>query len=287
MTTVQKATIEIFDKIFPLIEYFAIDGMERESWFLLLSKKRSARHDHFGYVLLDGDSVVGFLGAFFAERNIDGKLCSICNLFCWHVLEDYRRESLLLLRPILNLQNTTITALTSSLGATVIYKRFKFKELEAQVKIFPFMPSLSLRTDIEYLTDPDLIQSRLLIEEEKKIVTDHTFPSCCHLLLADRRTGEYCYLVYNRVRKKGLHFTQVCFISNKDLFVKIFARLQWYFLRRNRTLFTIVDKRLIGDSKPGPGYSYSLRYPRLYHSDTLQPEQIDNLYSELLFLERV
>ncbi len=287
MVTVQKATIALFDQIFPLIQYFAIAGMDRERWFLLLSKKWSPEHDHFGYVLLDEESVVGFIGAFFAERNIDGKQFIICNLFCWHVLEDYRKESLLLLRPILNLQNTTITALTSSLGATAIYKRFKFKELEAQVKIFPFVPSLSLRTGIEFLTVPDLIQARLLREEEQKIVLDHTFPSCCHLLLTDKKTGDYCYLLYSRVRKKGLYFTQVCFISNIDMFVRNFGRLQWFFLRKNRTLFTIVDNRLIRDCRLGLGYSYSLRYPRLYLSDTQKPEQIDNLHSELLLLERV
>jgi len=286
MVTVQKATIDLFDRIYPLIEYFDMEEMNRESWLQLLSKRWFPEHDHFGYVLMEDEQVVGFLGVFFYQRNIDGNQHDLCSFFCWHVLEEYRKESLLLLRPVLNRKDMTITSLTPSPGASVIWDRFKFKELECQVMIFPLLPLLSLRNDIELITDPDLIKSQLT-GEDKKIFADHAFPSCCHLLLSHREKKEYCYLLYNRVRKKGLHFTQVCFISNRALFARAFARLQWFFFKQHRTIFTIIDKRLIAGSNPGPGFSYTLRYPRRYFSDTLQPEQIDNLYAELLLLKRV
>lgn len=286
MVIVRKATLDLFDRIYPLIESFGIEGVSREDWFQLLSKHWFPDHDHFGYVLMEGEQVVGFLGASFSERNIGGNRFAVCNLFCWYVWEDYRKESLLLLRPILNLPNMTITTLTPSQVTSIIFERFKFEKLERQVMIFPLLPSLSLQTGIEFVTDPLLIESQLA-GDDKKIFVDHSFAPCCHLLLTHRGQKEYCYLIYNRVQKKGLHFTQVCFISNKDLFASSFARVKWFFLRQKRTVFTVVDKRLIKGCKVGLGFNYTLRYPRLYRSDTLQPEEIDNLYSELLFLECV
>ena len=112
MATVCKATIDQFDRIYPLLEFFHVEGMTRENWFRLLSKRWSPAHDHFGYVLMEGDQAVGFLGAFFSERKSSGRSLTFCNLFCWHVLEDYRKQSLLLLRPILNLQNMPSICLT-------------------------------------------------------------------------------------------------------------------------------------------------------------------------------
>jgi hypothetical protein len=48
-----------------------------------------------------------------------------------------------------------------------------------------------------------------------------------------------------------------------------------------------MDKRLLAGLSPGPGLDYTLRYPRLFRSVGLQPEQVDNLYTELLFLQTI
>ena len=288
MVTVQKATIDLFERIYPLIEFFDMEDMNRDDWFQLLSKRWFPEHDHFGYVLLDDERVVGFLGVFFYQRTINGTLHDLCSFFCWHVLEEYRRQSLLLLKPVLNRKNLTITSLTPSPGATLIWDRFKFRQLEDQVIIFPLLPSFSPHSALECITDPDRIQS-LLTGEDKKIFADHVFPVCRHLLIVDKehKDGASCYLLYNRVQKKGMHFSQVCYFSNYSLFARAFPRLQWIFFKQHRTIFTLIDKRLLGEGKPGPGFSYTLRYPRRYRSDDLQPEQVDNLYAELLLLQRV
>ncbi len=289
MATVHKATIDLFDQIYPLLEYFNIRGMNRDKWFQLLSTRRSSRHDHFGYVLMDEEKAVGFLGAMFYERIIGGREEPLCNLFCWYVLEEYRssKESLLLLLAVLKHRNTTITSLTSSAKALMIYERFQFTPLETKIRIFFLLPVVPLPSTVDFISDPRVIESRLN-PQEKKLFQVHRFPACHHLLLVSQSNGEdYCYLVYNCLRKKGLHFTQICYISDRELFERAFARLQWFFFRHNRTLLTVIDKRLAGTSGPGPGLDYTLRYPRLFRSVGLQPEQIDNLYTELLFLEAV
>jgi hypothetical protein len=289
MATVHKATIDLFDHIYPLLEYFNITGMNRDKWFQLLSTRRSARYDHFGYVLMEEEKAVGFLGAMFYERTIGGREESLCNLFCWYVLEEYRsgKGSLLLLLAAVRNRYTTITSLTSSAEALPIYERFQFTPLETKVRIFCVRPSVSRGSSIEFISDPGVLESRLN-SRDRKLFQDHRFPACHHLMLVSRDHDQpYCYLVYNRVRKKGLYFTQICFISNAELFNGAFSRLQWFFFRHNRTLLTVMDKRLLAGLSPGPGLDYTLRYPRLFRSVGLQPEQVDNLYTELLFLQTI
>ena len=169
----------------------------------------------------------------------------------------------------------------------MIYERFQFTLLESKVRILPLMPILSLRSNFEFITDSKRIRSQLNLQD-KKLFEDHDFPSCQHLVVVSRADNqEYCYIIYNSVRKKGLLFTHVYFVSNRELFDKAFTRIQWLFFKQNRTIFTVIDKRLIAGKSPSPGLDYTLRYPRLYRSTDLQPEQIDNLYTELLFLKRI
>jgi len=289
MATVHKATIDLFDRIYPLLEYFNIKGMNRDSWFELLSTRWSSKQDHFGYVLMEDKKVVGFLGTFFYERTFEGVEHALCNLFCWYVLEEYRsrKEGLLLLLAVVKLKDTTITSLTPSAEAQMIYERFQFTLLESKVRIFSLLPIFPFRSGIEFVSDPNTIRSRLN-PQDRQLFEDHSFPSCRHLLLVSRADHQrYCYLIYNDVRKKGLRFSQVYFISNREFFDRVFARIQWFFFRKNRTFFTVIDKRLIAGSSPGPGLDYSLRFPRLFRSVGLRPEQIDNLYTELLFLKRI
>ena len=286
MAQVRKATIDLFDRIYPLIETFAIQGLSRDDWYRLLSSSWFSGHDHFGYVLVDGEEVVGFLGVFFYRRYIEGVAHDLASFFCWNVRKQYRRESLLLLRPVLTRKDLTVTSLTPSREATLIWDRFQFGTLEDTLLIFPLLPAPSLFSRAKLIADPDRIQE-MLDDEQRKFFTDHRLPTCSHLLIQEPTGSRYCYIVYNRVRKKGLNFTQLCFVSNPALLAACFVRVMWFFFRNNRTVFTLVDSRLMAGVKTCPRYAYRLRYPRRFRSENLQPGQIDNLYSELPLLKMV
>lgn len=287
MATVKKATIDILDQIYPLLQHFGIRELNRDDWLNLLKNRWSSRFDHFGYVLLDKDKVVGFMGTFFHERKILGKNHDFCNLFCWIVPKEYRRESLLLLLAVLNLKDVTVTSLTASREAGMILEKFRFRQLETGVKIFPVFLSLGPAPGTALSSDPDTIRPKLN-GQDLVLFRDHNLPSCNHLIVVNRNNEtEYCYLVFNTIRKKNIRFTQVYYISNLDLFSKAFARIQRFFFTHNHTMFTVIDQRLLADSGPGPGINYSLRYPRLYRSPDLEPGHIDNLYTELLFLKKL
>ncbi|MEA3468021.1 MAG: hypothetical protein U9R57_07345 [Thermodesulfobacteriota bacterium] len=287
MPTVKKATLEMLGQIYPLLQHFGIRELNQNDWQRLLEKRWSNRFDHFGYVLLEEEQVVGFLGTFFYERKILGKTHDFCNLFCWIVPEEHRKSSLFLLLAVLNIKDLTVTSLTASREASLILKQFKFKTLETDVKIFPVFLSLSPGRGTVLYSAPETIRSRLN-KQDLALYTDHNLASCEHLLAVNKdNESQYCYLIYNTVRKKNLRFTQIYFISNSTIFKKAFSPIQHFFLKHNRTLFTVIDKRLTGSPSPGPGFNYTLRYPRLYRSKDIQASQIDNLYTELVFLKKI
>ncbi len=286
MAEVKRATIELFDSIYPLLQHFEVPNMDRERWYRLLNASWSSPYDHFGYVLMEGKQAVGFLGGFFHHREINGVEHTLCNLFCWYVLEEYRQQSLLLMFAFLKEPGLTITSLTPSEEASLILKQFNFQILDTDVIILPFLPLAGSLSGFEISSDPDKICS--LLEKRDSAVFLHHKTWCNHVAIWNKTDEtDYCYVVFGRVIKKGIPFTQIYYISSPDLFRKNRGRIQSVFFKLNRTVFTVIDRRLLPGHLPPTGFSYTLRYPRLYRSDTLMPEQIDNLYTELLFLQKI
>jgi hypothetical protein len=286
MAQVRKATIDLFDRIYPLLATFGVRGMGRDEWYNLLSSRWFAGHDHFGYVLIENGEVVGFLGVFYHRCTVDGIEREIGSFFCWYVVEEHRRLSLLLLRPLLTRKELTVTSLTPSREATLIWDRFQFQVLEETVLILPLRPVVPFGPRCELIDDPDRILE-LLNREDARILNDHRFPTCSHLLVRDPAANRSCYIIHNRVRKKGVFFTQLCHVSDPALAAAFFSRLSWFFFRKNRTLCTIVDRRLLQGHVPWPAYGYRLRYARRFRSEHLTASRIDNLYTELPLLQMV
>jgi hypothetical protein len=120
------------------------------------------------------------------------------------------------------------------------------------------------------------------------IFRDHDLPQCSHLIVFDPQIPEeYCYIVFNRALKRRLHFTQVHYISDFLIFKKNMCRIQGMFWKHNRTLLTVMDRRLANQCRRFPCFDYHLRYPRLYRPAAPDIRLTDNLYTELVFLKTI
>ena len=129
-------------------------------------------------------------------------------------------------------------------------------------------------------TDPEMIQS-IVNPEDRVIFNNHQFPSCSHLVISINQ--EYCYVVFGKRKTKNIiNFTEIFYISNLQVFKQTLNSILFFFLKDNNSLFTKVDTRLLKGQNMGSGITHSLIIPRLYRSSELHPEQIDNLYSELI-----
>ncbi len=286
MAEVIKATIELFDDIYPLLQHFAWSEMDRGRWIELLTSNRPGKRDYFGYVLMDKGVASGFLGGFFHERNIDGRTYPLCNLFCWYVVEEQRHHSLLPLLAFLREPELTITSLTPSKEACLILKKFNFRPLDTSVVILPLLPVGRASTGYELATGPGMLDS-IPDNVLREIIRHHQSWSQCLLIYGQTDKKDYCIVIFNKVKKKRIYLTQIYYISNLSIFIKNIGRIQRKFLKMNRTFFTVVDQRLLKDQRLFPSFLYTLRYPRLYRSKDLKPQDIDNLYTELLYLKRV
>ncbi len=287
MPEIIPATIELFDTLLPLLKRFETPEMDKQAWRALFSTHWSDRYRHKGWVMMQGTEAVGFLGGLFHDRKIRGEIHCLCNLFCWYVCEEYRPQSLLLLLSALKKENLTITSLTPSEQASRILRQFKFQTLDKEVVILPYVPMPRCRQDWAISTDRNII-GKILPQAHRHLLDDHPAPWCHHLVTWNNRDPEeLCHVVFNRVIKRNIPFTQVYYTSSAALFKKHLRRIQGLFFRINRTPLTVIDRRLLPGTVPFGGIRYELRYPRLFRSMTLAPVHIDNLYSELLFLKKI
>lgn len=234
-----------------------------------------------GYMLVDdagaGDVVVGAYLAFYSERVINGRSEQFCNLGAWCVHEDHRFHSLRLLKALLAQDGYHFTDLSPSGNVVEIDLRLGFELLDTSTVLVPNLPwpgRLSTAT-----SSPAELE-RALKGSDRKIYEDHRNTAAArHVLL--RSKGEHCYVMFRKDRRKGLPlFASVLHVGNRAVFRSAVRSFCSHLLVRHGVPATLAELRIIGHR---PRSSVPLQSPRqkLFRSDTLHPDQIDDLYSEL------
>jgi hypothetical protein len=286
MATVEKATPSMFDDIYPLL--LELDTLTREKWRLIFDYQWESDEGHVGYALIDDRKVVGFNGALFSRRIIDGREVRFCNLTSWIVKEQYRSESLRLVFPLLNLKGYTLTNLTMNDRAWSITKRLGFKNLDTNLRLLfpaPSLPEISKQAPPVIVSDPTRI-AEILDPANLRIFKDHSRYSCGHLVIQDK--SSCCYLLYTGKYFKRYNcqvpYGYIHYISDRSIFLKHLNKINLHFLKSQRYLFLAVDGRLIRNEPIPYSKVYPLKIPKMYKSEILTGEQVDNLYSELVVL---
>ena len=287
MAVVEKVTPAMFDDVYPLLS--ELDSAQpREKWRKIFDYRWEADEGYVGYALVDDRKVVGFNGAIFSRRIIDGRDARFCNLTSWIVKEQYRTESLRLVFPVLKLKGYTITNLTMNDRAWEVTRRLGFKNLDTNVRILFLVPGLSATRKEEA---PVIVSDKSKIAEildpvNLKIFLDHSHYNCGHLVIQDKYG--YSYVIYTRKRYRkyncDIPYAQILYISDRSAFLRRINKVKSYFLKSRKYFFLAVDERLIGNATIPYSKAYQLKIPRMYKSDVLSREQVDNLYSELVVL---
>jgi hypothetical protein len=203
----------------------------------------------------------------------------------WIVKDQYRGQSLSLLLPVLRLRDHTITDLTPSNNVIRILERFGFKELDSRIKIL--LPTGGFRRDnsidkCRFIQDMNRMKG-ILNEKEMRILEDHfDYPYLGHLLAYDDKS--HCYVIFTIVGKTRFPYCFIQYISNLELFSIYSRTIRSRVAKTGLTPIVLVDSRLVRGIKLSFSYELPIRFPKLYKSSRLQPEQIDNLYSELVLL---
>jgi hypothetical protein len=231
--------------------------------------------DH-GFVLHAGDRVVGVYGAFYAHRRLAGRTEKFCNLAAWCVLDEYRAHSLRLLRAMLAQPGYTFTDLSPSGNVVPINERLGFVRLDTSGALVANLPwSAAGRV----LTDEAAVQAALDARDQQ-IHRDHTRAGAARHVVVEAG-GRTCYIVYRRVRRKRLPlFARVLYVSDPEVFRSVAGRFYRHLLWRHAIPFTLVERRVVGAP---PWHSFALRSsrPAMVRSSSVDPAEVDYLYSEL------
>jgi hypothetical protein len=239
---------------------------------------------HCGLILRDGNRTVGFLGMIFSRRRINEKVEKFCNLTSWYVHKAYRSRAISMILPLHGMKDYTITDLTPAKNVYRIQNKLGFKDLDAAGRLLlPFGRRLfQPKYAPIYLThDPAAIEKQLE-GQDLKIFNDHKHYPCFHFLLTGK--DRQCYIIYTKLRRKRIPYAHLHYISDPDLFALAYRDIRRSILSHAKAYFLLIDSRLVKNKKLPLSICLPYRAPKQYMSSTLKPEQIDNLYSELVML---
>ena len=284
MFKVERATTKDFERVYPQLQKFNSAELSKEDWKRLFVNYWKSPEDFCGHILVKDGAVKGFLGLIFSNRIYNGEVHKFCNLTSWIVDEDCRNQSVFLLLEALKLKDYTFTNFTASQTVAVLVKRLGFEEFEVNQQIIPPIPKFALKKRAcacEF--DLQKIRSDLNVNEQT-IFDDHQQLDCRHLLL--KSNDGYAYVILKKTHRRNIPIAKVHYISDAGYFVECAEKFVVKICLRLKVLGVMVDERYLG----GYRLRRSIRYPQQRkgyfksNSKTLNKNQIDTLYSELVVL---
>lgn len=245
-------------------------------WAASIRAPWRAEAPNHGFMLVEADAIVGVYLAFYSTRRMAEREERFCNLAAWCVLPQYRLYSLLLLRALLAQKGCHFTDLSPSGNTVPVNERLKFQHLDTTTALVPNLPWPS-RARI--VSDAGALEA-MLRPQELEIFRDHEHARAAyHLVLVEGNA--HCYVIYRRDRRKRLPlFASILYVSNPPLFRKLARRFGSHLLFHHGVLATLAELRVVGGQPAGSILLRKAR-PKMYKSDTLQPGEVDYLYSEL------
>lgn len=237
-----------------------------------------AEAPNHGFLLRDGQRIVGAHLAFYSQRLIAGTVERFCDMGTWYVLPEFRFHSIRLIKALLAQNGYHFTALTPSGKVPAIHARLGFRYLDTSAVIIPGLPWPGRLGRTTVSADPDVIE-RTLAGTELQLYHDHAQALAAHHIVLIRGPDS-CYVMYRKTKAKGVPLAIILHVSNPELFRRAILPLTRHLLVRHRLLVTYAELRVV---KYRPPLSFKVTpWPKLYRSASLEPGQIDDLYSEVV-----
>lgn len=235
---------------------------------------------NYGFMLRDGQRIVGVHLAFYSERIIAGRKERFCNLAGFCVLPEFRIHSVRLLNALLAQDGYHFTDLSPTGNVIRLNARLKFRFLDTTAAFMPHLPWPTVPRRTKISADPDVIASTLT-GAELELYRDHAQAVAArHLVLT--RGSDSCYVMFREVRARTLPvFAVILYVSNPELFRRTAGPFTRHLLVRHRLLATLAELRTV---RYRPRLSFVLSSPlppKMFRSASLEPAQVDDLYSEL------
>ena len=278
MEQLKPAAAGMFEEIYSSLLRHHDPTIPKEKWRNLFSPAWGETPDaKVGYVLMEDSQYVGFLGLIVAERNIGGSIERFANVTSWIAKSGAGRGALLVF-PLRDLKTHTVTNLTSTPAAYSVFRRIGFDVLETHYRIIPTMqPRSGPRWSV---TEDDDEIAGLLSNADLGIYRDHA-PYVRQIVASQE--SRYCHMVFSPVQRRGVRVVKVHHFGGPAAPSAAIPDIGRYLIRHGILAFDC-DDRLIDRLGNGWSVKRKLVVPRLYRSESLEPDQISELYSELVLL---
>lgn len=286
MITLETATPQMFPQVLPVLRLFNVNtpDITDDFWRRLFDYPWPSQETQRGFVLKDGDRVVGFFGTILFERQIAGRTEKFCNLTSWVTFPEYRNQSLLLFKKIQEDTGRTITCVSPHKNVYPLYRRCGFEDLETKQKLVLPRPTAQFFPQwfrCSATTNPDRIAAQL--PPDQRALLEHHRPLRCGHLLVHTPQGD-CYIIFTKMPGRRVNFCRVQFIGNREAFTQNFAYIQWRLFLASGWPFLMIDGRMAEGMTFPRSRDVALTSPYVFLSKTLKKEQIDNLYTEQILL---
>jgi acetoacetyl-CoA synthetase len=276
-----------------LEESFREAGIDATRWRRLFDHGWS---DHTrGFILLDGNALVGFIGAVAARRQVNEEAVLVCNLSSWVVRAQYRGWGMALLASMLDDANATYTCFTPQPSSWAALIAQRFKPLDSQrIAMPPLLQAETLfgstRPVISF--DPAVVRERLT-SHQRQIFDDHAAYDCLQLIVVDG--PDYAYLVVKRrdhrlaasrlgrlarFQPLKIPYSDILHCSAPALLLRHLERVKLAILRRQRTAALVAEARIF----PVPPRGMMLPMITCFRSPLIPDDELDRLYSEIVLL---
>lgn len=251
-----------------------------KDWISGLSTNWGEARPNYGFLMRDDQGiVVGGIGAFYAKRTIRGCKESFCNITSWCVLDSHRKYSMQLAMSVVGQPGYHFTDFSPTRVVAGALQFLKFKAMDEGVAVIPNLPLPAFSG--QAISDPETIE-KTLSGTMAKVWRDHSsLPWLKHLVVGEPTA--WCHIIYKPGRFKGMACANIIYVSDGRLFAQNLNRLGWHFFWRGM-MTTHVERRML-ECLPKLARVRTGFNPKQFLSQTLEPSDIDYLYSETVALD--
>lgn len=278
--TIEPVSVDTLEEFASFLHQHLEPSRSTQEWVSGLTTDWMPGQPNHGFLVRDNGKIVGGIGAYYANRIIDGQSEKTCNITSWCVLDTHRQQSMRLVMAIVSQEGYHFTDFspTKVVGATLQFLKFKPLDERQVVSLNLPWPTLdSLHT----VHDPQAIAG-CLSGDALKVYDDHRrYPWLRHVLVG--QPSAWCHVIYKRRSFKGMPTAVILHASDKALLSGVWHRLSRHFFRHG-LVSTQIEYRTLG-RQPWPSAIRSGFNSKVYLSDTLRNDQVDYLYSETMALD--
>ncbi|NNJ74184.1 MAG: hypothetical protein HKP56_03415 [Anderseniella sp.] len=286
--TIRPARSDDIDEIITLLHIHMNRRISRERWKQLFTYSWITDKPDFGRVATATNRIVGYLGAIYSDRMVDGEVVRYVNPNSWYMEKAARREvkgisgglGLELMHDLTRDENLHFHINTSSRLTTALLRRAGFRVLDQSKLVWSRSASNKLLERFEVIQDIGTISS-IVDAKWRQVIEDHRTWPVSPLLV--RSQGQVLFMMIATSTKgddEVWHDVMSC--SDPALLATWGQSIADLILQHHSSRFAC-DVRFCNGPADG-AQTVELDVARYFKSKALAPHHFDHLYSEIQLL---